>query len=192
MEQRPGAKLRLSPVTALAGLMVVLTLGAWLGASLTTTPREAALKAEPPPPSVILAQIESRQVAQEIVTRGQVRADRSIEAIGPNTPAGAAVALISKPLPQRGDTFDAGDVAAEISGRPVLLLTGTVPLYRTLGPSYGRHCAPRGRRSTTPRAPSERRRLPPPRPSTEQPDTISRPTGSRWARSSSSRASPQR
>jgi hypothetical protein len=84
---------------------------------------------------VILAQIESRQVAQEIVTRGQVRADRSIEAIGPNTPAGAAVALISKPLPQRGDTFDAGDVAAEISGRPVLLLTGTVPLYRTLGPS---------------------------------------------------------
>lgn len=126
--------LRLSPVTVLVAVMVVLALGAWLGASLTTSPREAALQAEAPPPSVIVAQVESRQVTQEIVTRGEVQADRSIEVIGSETPAGASVAVLSKALPERGEVLEAGDVAAEVSGRPVLLLIGTVPMYRPLGP----------------------------------------------------------
>lgn len=127
-------RLRVSPVTLLAGVMVVLGLGAWLGASLTTTPREAALQAQAPPPSVIVAKVEARQVEQEIVTRGQVRADRSIQAIGPQVPAGAVLALVSKPLPSRGETFQAGAVVAEVSGRPVMLLAGSVPMYRPIGP----------------------------------------------------------
>ncbi|MFT3887323.1 MAG: peptidoglycan-binding domain-containing protein [Arachnia sp.] len=126
--------MRVNPVTALAAIMVVLALGAWLGATLTTTPREAALKAEAPPPSMIVAQVESRTVTQEIVTRGTVRADRTVSALAGHTPAGATLAVVSQPLPQRGDTFEAGAAVAEISGRPVILLAGTVPMYRPLGP----------------------------------------------------------
>ncbi|MFT3887113.1 MAG: hypothetical protein QM713_02970 [Arachnia sp.] len=126
--------MRVTPLTGIALATALLAVGAWAGASLVTSPREAALKAAAPPPSVITAQVEARPVAQEVVTRGTVLVDRTVEAIGSAPPEGATVAVLSRALPERGSTLKAGEVAAEISGRPVFVLTGTVPMYRALGP----------------------------------------------------------
>lgn len=126
--------MRVTPLTGIAVATALLAVGAWAGASLVTSPREAALSAEAPPPSVITAQVEAREVRQEVITRGTVQADRTVEAIGPSTPDGAESAVLSRALPERGASLKAGEVAAEVSGRPVFLLTGTVPMYRALGP----------------------------------------------------------
>lgn len=126
--------MRVTPLTGIAVATALLAVGAWAGASLVTSPREAALSAEAPPPSVITVQVEARQVRQEVITRGTVQADRTVEAIGPSTPDGAESAVLSRPLPERGAALKAGEVAAEVSGRPVFLLAGTVPMYRALGP----------------------------------------------------------
>ena len=57
-----------------------LAVALWSGAdALVTSPREAALSAEAPPPSVITAQAEARQVRQEVITRGTVQAEQRIE-----------------------------------------------------------------------------------------------------------------
>ena len=67
--------MRVTPLTGIAVATALLAVGAWAGASLVTSPREAALSAEAPPPSVITAQVEARQVRQEVITRGTVQAD---------------------------------------------------------------------------------------------------------------------
>lgn len=112
----------------------LMALGGFLVTLLVESPREAAAKAGPPAPSLIAVPVEQRQVGEELVTRGQVTATRTVEAITPLAGAGARVALVSAPLPAVGSTVRHGQVVAEISGRPVLALEGGVPAYRDLGP----------------------------------------------------------
>lgn len=44
------------------------------------------------------------------------------------------IAVISSPLPNQGDSVAEGEVVAEISGRPIFLMAGSVPIWRRLEP----------------------------------------------------------
>jgi multidrug efflux pump subunit AcrA (membrane-fusion protein) len=101
---------------------------AGLGAStLIKSPQQVASEAAPPPPSLITATVERRILDQAVVLRGTVQADRALEV---KTVLGEGRSIISRRTVKVGDKVTAGSVLAEISGRPVIALTGRVPPYR--------------------------------------------------------------
>jgi hypothetical protein len=115
-------------------LVTAVLSAAGVGASvLVKSPQEAALEAEGPSPSVLTAPVEQKVLRQTVVIRGQVGAGRTIEVtptpIGENTRA-VVTAIRLRP----GSDVKAGSVIVEISGRPLVALSGLVPAYRDLRP----------------------------------------------------------
>jgi hypothetical protein len=83
---------------------------------------------------VITAPVEYRTLASSMILRGTVVAGQSVEI----TPGGGAAdggsPTVSKLPLKAGDQVRAGRLLVEVSGRPVIALQGTVPLYRDLKP----------------------------------------------------------
>ena len=108
---------------------VVMAL-AGLGAStLIKSPQQVAAEAVAPPPSLITATVERRVLDEAVVLRGTVEADRALD-VKPVLGEGRSV--ISRRVVRTGVEVEPGSVLAEISGRPVIALTGTVPPYRDI------------------------------------------------------------
>jgi len=95
------------------------------------SPPQLAAQAQPPPMTVLTAPVERRVLRDILVVRGDVRPDAQFEL----TPAaGDGRAIVTAVRVRPGDRVAAGAVLAEISGRPLFLLPGTVPAYRDLKP----------------------------------------------------------
>ncbi|MFD7442401.1 peptidoglycan-binding protein [Streptomyces sp. NPDC059909] len=107
--------------------------GLW-GASLVQSPAQAAAEAAPPVPDVLTAPVERRIVSDTVVTRGTVSASQTVDIAPAASAAEGGKPVVTKLLVQAGKTFKAGQVLMEISGRPVFVLTGTLPVYRDLKP----------------------------------------------------------
>ncbi|MFJ9943610.1 peptidoglycan-binding protein [Streptomyces erythrochromogenes] len=120
---------------ALIAVGAVGLTGAGFGVSLLIkSPAQAAVDSQPPAPSVITAPVEYRTLASSMVLRGTVVASQSVE-ITPSGGAGDGGSPTVSKLPLKmGDQVQAGRLLVEISGRPVISLQGTVPLYRDLKP----------------------------------------------------------
>ena len=115
------------------GGAVLVALGGWLATLSIESPREAAAKASAPEPSLITVAVESREVGEELVTRGVVTATQTVEAVTPLAGSDSRRALVSGRVPVPGDEVKAGDVVTEVSGRPIIALQADVPAYRDLG-----------------------------------------------------------
>lgn len=118
-------------IWVIAGV-AVLSMGAGLGLSrLIVSPAEAAAQAAPPEPEAITVPVEQRTLANDVVMRGDVvyedPASISVEAGDLGGPA-----VVTGQVPEVGATVEAGQVILEVTGRPVILLTGELPVYRTL------------------------------------------------------------
>ncbi|GAA1538824.1 hypothetical protein GCM10009730_55010 [Streptomyces albidochromogenes] len=129
-----GVRIRRRSLALIAVGAVALT-GAGFGASLLIkSPAQAAADSRPPAPSVITTLVEYRALTSSMVLRGTVVAGQSVEI----TPGGGAAdggsPTVSKLPLKAGDEVRAGRLLVEISGRPVIALQGTVPLYRDLKP----------------------------------------------------------
>lgn len=116
----------------LVGLVVIATVAgvAWMVGSRVKSPAQAAADAEPPEPSLVTAEVVLRRLADTMVTEGEVTAARVTEVIA-RTPAGATAAVVVDVLAVGGRLVDGG-VAAVVSGRPVIMLEGSIPAYRDL------------------------------------------------------------
>ena len=118
-----------------AGLAAVVAAAAagWIGGRRIQSPAEVASKTAAPTPSLIVAPVEKRSLANEVVVRGSVRY---------GAPQGAALATsalkkgtdIVTTAPTKGAELREGDIALAASGRPVFVLRGDKPAYRDLGP----------------------------------------------------------
>lgn len=115
-------------VTAAVG---VLLLG-YLATVFVRSPAQRAAETAPPPPSLVTATVESKVLADAVVVRATVQAQGTVNAVPSGVPAGAARAVISKLPVAPGGALQAGQVAVEVSGRPVVVLQGSVPAYRDL------------------------------------------------------------
>ncbi|MFG2291837.1 peptidoglycan-binding protein [Streptomyces sp. NPDC048603] len=119
---------------ALIAVGAVALTGAGFGASLLIkSPAQAAADSRPPAPSVITTPVEYRALASSMVLRGTVVAGQSVEITPGGTADGGSPTVSKLPL-KAGDEVRAGRLLVEISGRPVIALQGTVPLYRDLKP----------------------------------------------------------
>ena len=117
------------------GLAAVLAAAGagWIGGRRIQSPAEVASKTAAPTPSLIVAPVEKRSLANEVVVRGSVRYG------APQSAALATSALkkgtdIVTTAPTKGAELREGDIALATSGRPVFVLRGDKPAYRDLGP----------------------------------------------------------
>ena len=113
-------------------LTAVISLGAGLGLSrMIISPADAAANAAPPVAGPITVPVELRSLANDVVLRGDaVYEDPASVTLETGDIGGPAV--VTGGVPEVGATLDAGSVMLEVTGRPVILLTGELPVYRTL------------------------------------------------------------
>ena len=117
----------------LAAVVVSAGVG-WFAGSRIKSPAQIAAEAEPPTASLITVSVEMRTLSSDIITRGEIRYEEPIElklADPPATVGGAAIVTLA---PEEGTLIDEGEVLLEVSGRPILVLQGELPMYRTIRP----------------------------------------------------------
>ena len=113
-------------------LTAVLSLGAGLGLSrLVVSPADAAAEAAPPAAGPITVPVEMRALANDVVLRGDVVYENPVDVVLETGDLGGP-AVVTGGVPEVGATLDAGSVLLEVTGRPVILLGGELPVYRTL------------------------------------------------------------
>ncbi|MBD3779973.1 MAG: hypothetical protein IE923_12015 [Micrococcales bacterium] len=114
------------------GAVAVVSLAAGLGLSrLIINPADAAARTAPPPAGPITVPVESRELSNDVTIRGDVVFDDAADVRVETSDLGER-AVVTGQVPEVGATFDAGSVALEIAGRPVIVLPGGLPTYRTL------------------------------------------------------------
>ena len=110
----------------------VVSLAAGLGLShFIVSPSEAAANAAPPPAGPITVPVEQRTLANDVVMRGDAIYEDPVQVTIETGDIGGP-AVVTGQVPEVGANLDAGAVMLEITGRPVILLAGELPVYRTL------------------------------------------------------------
>ncbi|MEU9084350.1 peptidoglycan-binding domain-containing protein [Streptomyces sp. NPDC048357] len=125
-------------VLGVVGGAALMAIGGLLATTLVKSPAQVAAETGPPAQGALAAEVERRVLARTLVMRGSVVADQSIEVspqgIRSGDGAGSGAAMVTKLPPKAGDPVTAGQLIAEVSGRPVFTLHGTQPMYRDLKP----------------------------------------------------------
>lgn len=113
------------------GSTLALGIGWWAGTSIRS-PEDIAASTGPPTPSVVVADVEFRRLSDTVVIRGKVTAAGRAPIAGIQPEQGTAV--VTRLIVSSGDVVQEGDLLAEVSGRPILVLQGAFPMYRDLTP----------------------------------------------------------
>ncbi|MGC4153564.1 MAG: hypothetical protein QM628_10825 [Propionicimonas sp.] len=93
------------------------------------SPADAAANANAPKPGYITVPVEFGELSNDVTLRGQVGyADATEVKLTPGEGAG----VVTGRVPKTGDDLEAGSIVLEIAGRPVFVLSGQLPAYRTL------------------------------------------------------------
>jgi len=87
----------------------------------------------PPEPSPILVPVERQVLTADVVTRGTGRYGTPREVSVAPSPLAPSPAIVTG-LPPIGTVVAEGEVLFEVSGRPVVVLEGSAPSFRDLGP----------------------------------------------------------
>ncbi len=94
---------------------------------------QAASEAAAPPRSVVTVAVEERVLSSTVVTRGSVMPSVSSVVSGPTT-TGGVVGAVTGVFVKVGDQVAEGARVVEVAGRPVFVLQGEVPVYRSMRP----------------------------------------------------------
>lgn len=98
-------------------------------ARLIESPTQLAARSAAPAASVITGVARMRMLSDDIVLAGIVRAGRTVDV---TASAPYATVVVTKMSARSGGRVRTGQVIAEIDGRPIVLLRGTLPAYRDL------------------------------------------------------------
>ena len=114
-------------VSAAAGL-------GWMAGQRVKSPDQVAFETEPPPPSLITVEVELTELAADVITRADVGYDDPALLSLSGALGGLPSVLLVTSAPERGTELVEGSVSIEISGRPVFLLVGEIPVFRDMRP----------------------------------------------------------
>ena len=117
----------------LAGVAVAVSVGGLVGSLFIKSPAEQAVEASPPPPSVLSAPVALKTLETVVTTRGTVEVGSTVDVVAEPSTVGQSL-IVTAIKKRAGQTAKFGDVLAVVSGRPVFLLQGKIPAYRTLTP----------------------------------------------------------
>lgn len=122
-------------VAVTTAIAVAAAAGGWVAAGRIRSPADAAAARRAPEASLVTVPVERRLLTSQVVTQGSVTYGRArpITLTGMVAAAGgeSGTQLVTKSS-AAGRTLREGDVLLEINGRPVFVLKGKVPMYRTL------------------------------------------------------------
>jgi peptidoglycan hydrolase-like protein with peptidoglycan-binding domain len=113
------------------GLLLVSGVAWWLGAR-SQSPDQAAARASEPEASWITAGVVLRELAATVVVRGDVVPEGSVGVVQPVSVEGDGV--VTRLPAEVGSVVEEGSVVVEVSGRPVFVVAGEVPVFRSLSP----------------------------------------------------------
>lgn len=128
----PGRRRRLGWLGVGIVLVALVAGGAWLAGTRVRSPDQAAADAAAPARTVVTAPVVREVLESTVVTRGDVGPELAVPVTGPTPEAGQAV--VTGVFLDVGDTVDSLAPVVEVSGRPVFVMEGERPVYRTLGP----------------------------------------------------------
>jgi len=115
----------------IAAVAVVSLLAGMLLSRFIIAPGELASSATAPDSGLITVPIEQRELANDVVVRGDANYADSVE-VKVETGSLDGPAVVTGQVPEVGATLAAAAVALEVAGRPVIVLPGELPVYRTL------------------------------------------------------------
>ncbi len=118
-------------VAVIAAVAVVSLLAGVLLMQFIVSPAEIAARSEAPEPGPVTAVIEERVVSNEVVIRGEASYADSVE-VKLDTSSSEGRPIVTGQVPAVGAILNAGSVALEVTGRPVIVLQGQLPAYRSL------------------------------------------------------------
>jgi len=124
-----GRPVALFAVVAVVSLGLGLILAQFVQSPSLTTTRATGGDARP-----ITAAVEKKSLRNEITVRADASYADAVD-ITAGTSASGSLPIVTGTLPVVGDHIDALSVVAEVSGRPIIVLPGALPAYRTL--SFG-------------------------------------------------------
>ncbi|MFB2583801.1 hypothetical protein [Herbiconiux liukaitaii] len=130
---RRWARWRRGPrLVALITAVAVLALVAGVALSrFVVSPAELAAAARPPAAGPVTAPVEERVIQSTVTSRADVTyadaVDVEVDSTGLTGPA-----VVTGRVPEVGSTLEAGSVALEVAGRPLIVLPGELPAYRAL------------------------------------------------------------
>ena len=121
----------------LAGTLAAVVLAAglgWVAGRNIQSPAEIAAAALPPEPSLITVAVERTELSADVITRADIGYDEPASITLSGALGGAPTVLIVTAAPELGSELVEGAAAIEVSGRPVFVLAGEIPVYRDLRP----------------------------------------------------------
>lgn len=118
-------------VALIAGVAVASLLAGILVMQFIVSPADLAARTDPPEAGPITAQVEQRAIENTVVMRGEITYEDPVE-IEIDTAGLTERAVVTGHVPEEGALFNSGDIALELAGRPVIVLPGELPAYRSL------------------------------------------------------------
>lgn len=145
----PGGPLRRRKRVVLVVALVALAaaVGGLIAATTIKSPAEVAARTAPPAPTVLTTTVTRQIVSNTVLAQGVV--SESSEVSGPSTlgsagavaagsstsgAGGATLPIVTRIFRRPGSQVLAGNVLAEVAGRPLFVFSGAVPVYRSLAP----------------------------------------------------------
>ena len=127
--KRPWSGRRL--VALIAAVAVASLLLGIVVMQFIVSPATLAARTKAPEPGPVTAPVEERVIENTVVLRGEVGYADSV-AVNLDGAGGEGRAVVTGQVPEVGAVFNAGNVALEVTGRPVIVLPGELPAYRNL------------------------------------------------------------
>ncbi|MFI6420071.1 peptidoglycan-binding protein [Streptomyces sp. NPDC050842] len=131
--ERRTSRGRLWVGALVVGAVVLTAAGAFAG-TVIKSPAQLAADAAPPPADVLTAAVERRVLRETVVLRGTVVAGQTVPVAPVAAGGDGGVPVVTKTPVAVGVAVRAGQVVLEISGRPLFVLPGRLPVYRDLKP----------------------------------------------------------
>ena len=123
---RQNRTLWIVAVAAALSLVAGLLLGRFV-----VSPADAAGNTEPPAPGLVTVPVEFGPLSNDVTIRGEVAYADPVE-VRIDTSTVPGVAVVTGQVPEEGTDLEAASIALEVAGRPVIVLPGELPAYRTL------------------------------------------------------------
>ncbi|MEV7864572.1 peptidoglycan-binding domain-containing protein [Streptomyces sp. NPDC088124] len=124
----------------LVGVVVLVGAGGWFAGTQVRSPADVAADRKPPEAGPVTVAVEERPLTATVVSTGSLEygSPRPLRLAGPvGSPGGPEEETTQQRVtkaPVAGTVLKEGDVLMAVSGRPVLVLKGSVPMYRTIAP----------------------------------------------------------
>ncbi|MFF3065090.1 hypothetical protein ACFVQ3_11065 [Oerskovia sp. NPDC057915] len=114
-----------------AGIAVLSLLAGIIVSRLVVSPAQAAADAQAPAAGLITVPVEKKVIANDVTLRGDVKYDDAVQVKVETADLGGP-AVVTGQVPALGTELGQTSIALEVSGRPVIVLPGELPAYRTL------------------------------------------------------------